>query len=364
MLKNGKVDFIRFVYTPVLNSFQRLACFLKNTGFVNQFQSHKNFIMEKTIFKNILPVIVIFFLIVTITFMACRKDKSSNSGSASTTIKVTDAPFDDASVTGAFVTITDIKLDGQSVQGFTKTTIDLNAYQNGATKTIGNFNLQGKTYSTITFILDYETDASGTVPGCYIVTTGAVKHKLQSASNSITLSKDITLQANTSNSIVADFDLRKMIIRQSGGGSDKYDFATAAELQSSIRVVAENNTGTISGTITDAVSGSGKLIAYAYKKGTYNRSMEMQGQGTSSIEFKNAVTSSLVTGSGSYQLHFLEGGDYEVHFASYKDTNADGVFELKGTLVVVGAASLDFLNLTVSANATLTANATVTAVFP
>jgi hypothetical protein len=320
--------------------------------------------MEKIPLKNLRQTITMFLLVSAITFMACQKDESIGSGTAPTTIKVTDAPFDDASVTGAFVTITDVKLDGQSVQGFTKTTVDLNAYQNGATKTIGNFNLEGKAYSSITFVLDYDMDASGTAPGCYIVTTGSVKHKLQSTANSITISKNITLQSNANNSIVADFDLRKMITHQSGGGADKYDLATAAELESSIRVVAENNTGTISGSITDGVSGSGKIIAYVYKKGTFNRTAEMQGQGTSSIEFKNAVASSLVAGSGSYQIHFLESGQYEVHFASYKDTNADGVFELNGTLVVIGAASLDFLNLTVTTNATLTANATVTAVLP
>jgi hypothetical protein len=312
--------------------------------------------------KNAQKRIAIFLLTSVMAFTACQKDKIPASGSASTTIKVTDAPIDDASVTGAFVTIADIKLDGQSVQGFTKTTVDLNAYQNGATRTIGNFNLEGKTYNSITFVLDYDMDASGTAPGCYIVTTGSVKHKLQSNANSITINKSMTLQANANNSIVADFDLRKMITHQSGGGADKYDFATAAELESSIRVVAENNVGTISGSVTDGISGSGKVIAYAYKKGTFNRNVEMQGQGASSIEFKNAVSSSLVAGSGSYQLHFLESGQYEVHFASYKDTNADGVFELSGTLVVVNSLSLDFLNLNVSSNTTLTANATVTAV--
>jgi hypothetical protein len=128
--------------------------------------------------------------------------------------------------------------------------------------------------------------------------------------------------------------------------------------------VAQNKTGTISGTVSDAISGSAKVVAYAYKKGTFNRATEIQGQGTSNIEFKNAVSSALVAGSGSYQLHFLESGDYEVHFASYKDTNADGVFEFKGTLVVTGAGAIDFLNLGVTANATLTANATVVAVLP
>ncbi|MDP2089143.1 MAG: DUF4382 domain-containing protein [Flavobacteriaceae bacterium] len=317
--------------------------------------------MKKPNLKKSFPAIMIVFLAVAISLLACEND-SNDAGTATTTIKVTDAPFDDASVTGAFVTITDIKLDGQSVQGFTKTTVDIKAYQNGATKTLGTFNLQGKTYSTITFVLDFDKDASGNAPGCYVVTTGSVKHKLQSATNSILINKSITLQGNATNSIIADFDLRKMIIYQSGGSSDHYDFATATELNNSIRVAVENKTGTISGTLTDNVSGSAKVIAYAYKKGTFNRTTEMQAQGDSGIEFKNAVNSCLVSGTGFYQLHFLENADYEIHFASYKDTNGDGKFELKGTLIVTAAGGLNLLNLILNANATLTVNASATGV--
>lgn len=306
----------------------------------------------------IATVIAIFSL------FACTKNDSDESSMASTTIKITDAPVDDASVTGTFVTIADIKLDGQSVQGFTKTTIDISAYQNGATQTLGTFNLQGKTYSTITFVLDFDNDASGNAPGCYVLTTGAVKHKLKSTANSITVSKTITLDGGVANSIVADFDLRKMIIHESGGAADHYDFATAAELESAVRVVAEGKTGTISGTLTDNISLSEKVVAYVYKKGTFVRATEIQGQGSSNIEFKNAVSSSLVSNTGVYQLHFLEAGDYEIHFASYKDTNADGEMELKGTLVVVGAGGLDLLGLTLNMSASLTVNATVTAVLP
>lgn len=297
-------------------------------------------------------------------FTACNKDNNDTGGGTSTTtIKVTDAPIDDASVTGAFVTIADIKLDGQSVQGFTKTTVDIKAFQNGNTSTLGTFNLQGKTYNTITFVLDYDMDASGGSPGSYVVTTGGVKHKLQSTSNEITVSKSLSIIGGLSYSIIADFDLRKMIVHQSG--TDHYEFATASELATSIRVMGEGNTGTISGTLTDPLSGSAKVVAYAYKKGTFNRATEMQGQGASNVQFKNAVSSSLVaSGTGNYSLHFMESGDYEVHFASYKDTNSDGEFELVGTLVVTGAAGIDLLNLKVNAGATLTASGTVTAVLP
>lgn len=294
-------------------------------------------------------------------FTSCNKDDNDTGGTSPVTFKVTDAPIDDASVTGAFVTIADIKLDGQSVQGFTKTTVDIKAFQNGNTSTLGTFNVQGKTYSTITFVLDYDMDATGGSPGSYVVTTGGVKHKLQSTSNEITINKNLSVIGGLSYAVVADFDLRKMIAHQSG--ADHYEFATATELATSIRVMAEGNTGTIAGTLTDPLSGSAKVVAYAYKKGTFDRATEMQVQGPSNVQFKNAVNSSLVTG-GNYSLHFMETGDYEIHFASYKDTNSDGEFELVGTLVVTGAAGIDLLNLKVDAGVTLTANVTATAVLP
>jgi len=304
-----------------------------------------------------------FILFSTLLVSCSKSDDNSGggSGTANTTFKVTDAPIDDASVTGAFVTISDIKLNGQSLSGFTKTTINLAAYQNGATQTIGNFNLAAGTYSSVTFVLDFDTDASGNTPGSYVVTTGNVKHKLQSTSNTITATKTLVLVASGTNEIVADFDLRKMIIHQAG--ADHYDFATAAELQNDVRITVENNT--ITGTFTDnTVTGAGKVIAYAYKKGTFNRTTELSGQGASSVQFANAVTSATVTSGGSYQLHFLDSGAYELYFASYKDTNADGEYELQGTLVATASGGLDLLNLNLSANATVTANVTATAVLP
>jgi Domain of unknown function (DUF4382) len=316
--------------------------------------------------KNKILLIAPAFFLFAVSITSCKKEDDTNSGTgtASTAIKVTDAPMDDVNVSGAFVTISAIKVDGQTVQGFTKTTVDLAAYQNGNTKTLGNFNLEGKTYSNITFVLDFDTDANGNAPGSYVLTTSNVKHKLSSGSNAITVAKSYTLQSNASNSIVADFDLRKMIVAQSGNPADEYDFATTAELQNDVRVVAESNAGTISGTLTDGVSGSAKVVAYAYRKGTYDRTTEMQGQGASGVQFSNAVSSTLVGAGGSYQLHFLEAGDYEIHYASYKDTNADGKYELQGTLVVLASGGLDILNLHLNINATLTMNATATAVLP
>ena len=303
------------------------------------------------------------FILFSTILASCSKsdDNPGGGGTANTTFKVTDAPIDDASVTAAFVTISDIKLDGQSLSGFTKTTVNLLALQNGSTQTIGNFNLSAEVYSNVTFVLDFDTDASGGTPGSYVMTTGSVKHKLQSSTNVITATKTIALVASGTNEIVADFDLRKMIIHTAG--ADHYDLATSAELNNDVRLTVENNT--IAGTVTDnTVGGAGKIIVYAYKKGTFNRTTELSGQGASSVQFANAATSATVTAGGNYQLHFLESGAYELYFASYKDTNADGEYELQGTLMATVGGGLDLLNLSLSANVTVTANVTATAVIP
>ena len=340
-------------------SFVKFFCRLKNIHF-------KFYLMKKILVKLPLAGVVAAALLFSSVFLSCTKNDSGYGGGvssnyASTALKITDAAIDDAAVQGAFVTITDIQLDGQSVQGFNKTTVDLAAYQNGSTKTLGNFNLQGKTYTSITFVLDFATDASGNFPGCYVLNNSGVKSQLTSNSNIVTVTKGFSLVAGASNSIVADFDLRKLIIHQSGG-SDHYNFVTSAEMQGAVRLVVENQTGTISGTLTDAVSGSGKVIVYAYKKGAFVRSQEVQGQGSSNIEFKNAVSSAVVNGSGYYQLHFLESGEYELHFAKYTDANADGEFDLTGTLIIIGAGTIDPLNIVVSSGLTLSLNATATGV--
>jgi hypothetical protein len=202
-------------------------------------------------------------------------------------------------------------------------------------------------------------DASGNAPGSYVVTTGNVKHQLTATSNEITITKNIAIQAGASNTVVIDFDLRKMIIHQSGNTTDQFDFVTTTELQNSVRVVVENKTGVIAGNVTNISTSADKIVVYAYKKGTFNSTTETQAQGSSGIEFKNAVSSATVSGAGHYELHFLEAGSYELHFAGYKYNSITGKSELQGSVSVTGSGALDLLNLSVVANATLTANAVV-----
>jgi hypothetical protein len=302
-------------------------------------------------------------LLFTLTFTACKKSSGStnNSGDARTSMGATDAAIDDASVSGVFVTITDIKLDGQSIQGFNKTTINLAAFKNGNIKNIGNYNLEGKSYSTLTFVLDYAKDSSGNAPGAYVLTTDNVKHALTSNTNSITISKNFTLQTADSNAIVADFDLRKMITHPATGDTASFTFVTSSELQNSVRFVNARQSSIVSGLFNNTIYASDTVIAYVYKQGAYT-SAELQGQGASSIQFANAVTSSIVAADGSYKLSFLDSGNYEIHFISYKDLNNNGQLSLQGTFTSSATGSINVLGFAVGSNTTVTINATATSI--
>lgn len=49
-------------------------------------------------------------------------------------------------------------------------------------------------------------------------------------------------------------------------------------------------------------------------------------------------------------------GDYELHFASYSDSDNDGKLEFEGLLNVTSKSDLNLLNISVSANAEVNLN--------
>ena len=303
----------------------------------------------KTYKLSFLSLLLLFFIAVS-----CQKEGSSGKAQ----VEITDAPIDNANISGTFVTISEIKMDGKSVEGFNKTTIDLMAYQNGDTKLLGNFDLDAKTYSTLTLVLDHDTDASGASPGCYVLDVNGTKHALATATTEININKAYSVASDATSNIVIDFDLRKSIVQSSSSGNDNYDFVTSAELNSALRL------GTVRGNCSDNTSNSDKIVVYAYKAGTYTRNTETQGQGSSNIEFKNAVTSATVNANGDYTLSFLEEGSYEIYFASYTENSSTGNFELQGTLNVNVLSTINLGGFQVGAGASVTANVAVTGLLP
>ncbi|KOH42967.1 DUF4382 domain-containing protein [Sunxiuqinia dokdonensis] len=304
---------------------------------------------------SILLVLFIFSMVA----ISCSDDDDVEKQHGELNVKVTDAPSDDANIQGTFVTISEVKIDGQVVEGFTAQTIEISAYQNGNTKLLVNETLEAESYNSVSLVLDYENDAEGNSPGCYVLTDDDNKHALEAASSStteVTFNKPFQVEANGMTDLVIDFDLRKAIVRNEDGGDSEYKFVTSAELTNSLRIVQEDECGAINGEINNHTEAEGELVIYAYKKGSFDAETETQGQGNSQVMFANAETSAKVATDGSYKLSFLEEGEYEVHVASYEE-DANGQIAFTG--MVQASSSISGLllnNVSVEANSQVNLN--------
>ncbi|MDZ4681992.1 MAG: DUF4382 domain-containing protein [Saprospiraceae bacterium] len=278
-------------------------------------------------------------------------------------IEITDAPIDDPNVSGVFLTISDVKVDGKSWAGFDgKTTFDLLAYHNGLAKLLGEGSLDIKVYDEIVLVFDTEADANGNSPGCYVRDSTGSKRKLNGGSQMVIKVKgSFEPKAGDTTRVIIDMDLRKSIVYQVGT-TNEYKFVSDPELASAIRLLDKSSTGTISGDCTDGVSSSDKVVVYAYKKATFDINIEKFPQGASQVQFKNAVASSAVEGNGNYHLSLLESGLYELHFISYQ-VEADGRLYAKGELQVsLLNTLLDPLALDISAKESLSVDLMVTGI--
>lgn len=316
---------------------------------------------------------VVLLVTSTFLFLNCGKDDDGTSVTGTAKFEITDGPIDDANVKGAFVTVTAVKVDGETISNFSgKQTIDLMAYQNGNTKALGLAELEAGTYTDVTLVLDYETDATGNSPGCYVLTTDNAKHSLKSAANTSNEVKINTgsfeVKDGSTTDVVLDFDLRKSIrYQEAPQGNDRYDFVTDTELRTALRLVAKSKSGNVSGACNDNLGVAGdKIVVYAYKKGTFNKAQELQLQGDGKVQFKNAVTSGAVNAQGNYTLAFLQEGDYELHFFGYEDKDNDGKMEIKGELELnlVGNLGIDLNSLNVNAGSNATVSVNVLGILP
>jgi hypothetical protein len=301
---------------------------------------------------------IVFGCAVTL-FTGCNESEEPM-GTGEVEFQITDAPIDDANVKSVVVTVADVKVDGQSVSGFTKQTIDLKAFQDGNTKILGSQTMDAKAYASMILVLDLDTDAQGNAPGCYVLAADGAKYKLKSTASGkleVVANQSWTTVKNTKTAVVADFDLRKSI-RYSDDPAVRYSFVSESNLNSAVRVVAKERSGTIKGTYQNSSEATPeKIIVYAYKKGTFHAATETQGQGTDGIQFKNAISSSLVKESLSgqvYTLAYLPEGEYELVFAGYSKNPESGRVGFDALL-----KSETSVNGTVSSIVKVQANATI-----
>ncbi|MDO9615002.1 MAG: DUF4382 domain-containing protein, partial [Bacteroidota bacterium] len=100
--------------------------------------------------------IMLFALVILIplfTIQCSKSDDDSDQTSGNLSVKITDAPSDDANIQAIFVTVAGVKVNGVSVEGFQKKTIKISDLHSGETEVLFAGDVQADTYSNISLVL-------------------------------------------------------------------------------------------------------------------------------------------------------------------------------------------------------------------
>ncbi|NND04929.1 MAG: DUF4382 domain-containing protein [Saprospiraceae bacterium] len=301
-----------------------------------------------------------FLCLISTAFLHVGCDKESDVVSIQTgliDISVTDAPIDNPEITGAFITIAGIKLNGDTNLLVNKVTIDLLAYQNGNTKKLGIYPVPVGSYQHLELILDIQQDAQGGIPGCYISTVDGKKHNLAASPDllkNITLpNADINITEDVSADLTIDFDLRKLVKADTTNLAVKYQLIDDRDIPMAIRVVNGELTGTIEGVIDLGNHSNDKVLVFAYSSGSFIAASETTTSASNGLYFQNAINSSSIKADGSFTLAFLPRGSYELIFAVYENDQQNQDLSYLGLLDAKSTAGYLLKDVNVEAKNTV-----------
>lgn len=303
-------------------------------------------------------------MLLSLSLFYCEDENNPNEDvKGDLRIEVTDAPIDDPDVEAVFVTVSEVKVDGEVYDGFYgKKTINIKALQNGQTEALGLGDLEAGTYNNISLVLDYESDDSGNSPGCYVLKSDQSKVNLNSSAETseevVVKNGAFEVMENATSEVVIDFDLRKAIT-YNGNNKDDYRFRSNTDLENSLRFVSKAESGMIEGNCDRNNNNYDKIVVYAYQEGSFNSNTETSGD----LAFQNAVTSASVDANGDYRLSFLQQGDYELVFAGYNEDN-NGKLSLAGRLDLNALLNINLGSISVGAESSTTVNVEVIGLLP
>ena len=262
--------------------------------------------------------LIIALLVSLGMFMGCEEDNTGQTGTLA--LSLTDAPIDDTSVTGVWVTITGIQYhmkdsawkDFEGFQGPQK--FDLLALTDSISEMLGTAEIEAGQYGQLRFMLDAPEKGQGppTSPGCYIEFDDGDTEPLFVPSGGQSGYKAVgafRVPSNGTVEVTADFDARKSV-RETGGMQERYI------LQPTIRLVVNNQAGSIAGEVTNLPTDGSNITIYAYEADAYT-SDEADDPAEGETRFPKAVTSDMVgdncdNSQNCYHLYYLAPTTYDL----------------------------------------------------
>lgn len=264
-------------------------------------------------------------LLVPAVLVSCSDDEAAK---GKVQLQVTDAPVDDESVDGVFLSIKGVELRGaagwEAVATFEEpVSINIMEYTEGNAYFLTEEELTAGTYTEARLMLDAPIDGGAPVenPGCYLHFVDGTTKPLyvpSGAQSGYKVKGEVTLEAGGTVGVTLDFDVRKSVV--AAGASDKY------LLRPVVRLIATEEAGEIEGTVSTV--STGRVVVYAYEDGTYNAG-ETEVSGETGVRFSNAISSTGVNANGHFVLGFMPPGAYDLIFVEI-DENGEPT-EVKGS---------------------------------
>jgi hypothetical protein len=260
--------------------------------------------------RNFVLALVIILGIVAASGLSCGQA----SGTGTLELYLTDAPIDAENVTGVYITISEIQyhvgeqwITCEEFAG--NQTYNLLELTGGNFTLLGDLTLPGGHYTQIRFMLDIpEIGPPPASPGCYMEFAGNSPEPLFVPSGGETGYKAIgqyEVPVNGKVVVTADFDVRKAVVVAD----------SSYILKPTIRLVVNNQAGSIRGSITNA-SNYTDIIVFAYEDGTWAETEDDEPAGLES-RFPNAINSGKTDDEGGYRVSFLAAGTYDLVVAGY-----------------------------------------------
>jgi len=278
--------------------------------------------------RNLLLSAVIILGTVAASGLSCGEAPGTGTGTLE--LYLTDAPIDAENVTGVYITINEIQyhIDDQWItcEEFEGPQIyNLLELTGGNFTLLGDLTLPGGHYNQIRFMLDIpEMGSHPANPGCYIEFADNSTEPLFVPSSNTTGYKAIgqfEVTVNGTVEVTADFDVRKAVV-----------VADFYILKPTIRLVVNNQAGSIRGSITNS-SNYTDIIVFAYEDGTW-ADTEDDDPVYPESRFPNAVNSGKMCEEGDYRVPFLAAGTYDLVVAGYNGADFGEVLGFISDVVV------------------------------
>ncbi|MBS3775738.1 MAG: DUF4382 domain-containing protein [Bacteroidales bacterium] len=258
---------------------------------------------------SILSALIVLFAL----FSGCEEDTGETGTVA---LSITDAPLDNDNIEGVWIKVNGLEYHTQdsgwkTFEGYEgPKEFNLLELTDGVKEMLGTFEMEAGQYNQLRFLMDIPDMGDGrpSNPGCYLMINGE-KEPLFVPSGGQSGYKAVgafQVPSNGTVELTADWDARKAVVK--AGATDRYI------LRPTIRLIADNQAGTISGGISSIPDDASDIAVYAYEDNVDEGDIDDEAAEPTDEEnrFPNAVTSDVADEEGNYQLNWLAPITYDL----------------------------------------------------